>query len=345
MVCPQCNGVCEQNQPCPSCAHRRLCQAMTTPIEPAVGVAVADEPWQHTAPGRILVGLMLAQGLAYGLRLLATAAWNVGQDQTSQALWATLGGLLLLQGMQGISLLVGGGLAAAGQQRGILLGSVVGLVNGFVTVIVQQLNGDPVTEALLYGQPALHMAFGMLGGLVGTRIWKPLPPLSVACPPGEKKKGPPPARPNPVLAAPVSWGRVMLGTVVVLTGVFWPKALLAFVLDASQGKMTVSTHLQAQLVTWEVSALVVLLGAVLGGSSSASGLKQGICVGIAADLCYLAALAGGHGVNLDQTVPTLAGVLVLSLVGGWFGGRLFPPVLSLARRRALHRARLSRAEG
>jgi len=35
------------------------------------------------------------------------------------------------------------------------------------------------TAITLYGQPALHLALGALGGLIGTLIWKPLPIIQV----------------------------------------------------------------------------------------------------------------------------------------------------------------------
>jgi hypothetical protein len=281
------------------------------------------------------VGLLLAQGLAYGLRMLCNAGLQVTTEEMPPDVWATLTGLILLQGLQGIGLLVGGGLAGAGQPRGVLLGSAVGLVNGFVALMLQHINGEPVTEVLLYGQPILHLAFGTLGGLVGTLIWRPLPSLSLASPPGEASPKRLPAPPHPVWAAPVSWGRVVLGIVVVLAGVFWPKVILSFVLEASNGKMSLSTHLQAELVTWEVSALIVLLGAGLAGATAFSGFKQGLCVGIGATLCLIAAQLGGRSLSLEQTVLSLFGILTLSVVGGWFGGQLFPPVVASRRRKGL----------
>src|SRR5262249_29947383 len=126
---------------------------------------------------RMMVGLIMAQGLAYGLQQLLNAALRATGEQTS--VWATLWGIVLLHGIQGFCLLVGGALCGAGKQRGTLYGSLVGLANGFIFLVVQRQSGDVLTEIALYGQPLLHMAFGALGGFVGTTIWKPPPPLQV----------------------------------------------------------------------------------------------------------------------------------------------------------------------
>jgi hypothetical protein len=341
-VCPQCHGLFDQHLQCPSCGTRPYNQAAARNSNPLL--AATGERWQDTALGRVAVGLVVAGGLAYGLRTLCNATVLGTGAGSPQALWTTLPGLLILQGLQGIGLLVGGALAGAGQRRGALLGSMVGLLNGFVAVILQQVNGEaPVTEVVLYGQPILHLAFGAAGGLLGTVVWKPLPPLIVASAPGEARKGGRPAYRSALVAAPVSWPRVLLGVAVVLAGSLWPKVILDFVLDASQGRMAVSSHLQAKLVTWEVSALVMLLGAGLSGVGAFSGLKQGLYVGVGAGLAFAAVQLGAQRMALEQALFTVFLIAGLSAAGGWFGGKVFPPIASFPRRRRGESA-LSRAQ-
>src|SRR5438132_14150518 len=124
MVCPQCNGVFDQHLECPTCGVRMLYDANPR----------RDEgPWQQTPWGRILVGLLLAQGLAHGLRLVARASLQITEEPDDHTLWSTAGGILLLQGLPGFGLLVRGTVCGAGHQRGIIYGSVVGLVNRLVS--------------------------------------------------------------------------------------------------------------------------------------------------------------------------------------------------------------------
>jgi hypothetical protein len=107
-----------------------------------------------------------------------------------------------------------------------------------------------------------------------------------------------------------------------------------FVLEASEGKLRIDTHLQAGLVTWEISALALLLGSAIAGASTSNGLKQGLVTGLGAVLVLLVVRLGGTGFVLQQFIFNAASALCLCLAGGWFGSQLLPP-LQLAHRRHL----------
>ena len=343
MVCPQCNGSFNQRLNCPMCGVRLLYQAGRQ--APGGGPGQSGQ-WQHTPWGRILVGLLLAQGLYYGLRQLCDAGMLVVSDDTSQGVWKTLFGLILLQGLQALGLLVGGIFAGAGQRRGLLLGTVVGVWNGVIILLLDYLQGRspgsgaasalslPLNGVTAYAEPFLVTAFGALGGLLGSMIWKPLPALTL---PGEdpnrkavtfsgsKKKS--------LLAGPVAWVRVALGTAVVVGGALWANVLLNFVLEASEGKLTIRSRLQAQLVTLEICALAVFLGSSLAGATTSNGLKQGLCVGLAASTILLGLSLTDPSFSVNQQIFKIVSTSLLALAGGWFGGQLFPPVLHPVRRR------------
>ena len=63
-------------------------------------------------------------------------------------------------------------------------------------------------------------------------------------------------------AGPVHFGRVAVGAFVIVVGVVWSKAIMEFLLRASNGTLTISSQLQAQLVSMEVAALVALVEGV-----------------------------------------------------------------------------------
>ena len=42
-------------------------------------------------------------------------------------------------------------------------------------MLIQQLPGKQQTEVALYGQPILHLIFGVICAVVGMNIWRPLP--------------------------------------------------------------------------------------------------------------------------------------------------------------------------
>src|SRR5262245_19288539 len=109
MVCPQCNGSFDERVVCPTCGVRLLFHTNLSNASGEDKSQWADTPW-----GRLLVGMLLAQGLAHGLQLFLTAGM-LAADDSAQTVWTTLFGLVLLHGLQGISLVVGGAIAGAGQ--------------------------------------------------------------------------------------------------------------------------------------------------------------------------------------------------------------------------------------
>src|SRR5207249_3228886 len=79
--------------------------------------------WQQTPWGKILIGLILAQGLSFGLLQLLTAGFLATGDGADA--WHTLWGLVLRHAIHAVSLLIGGALTGAGQRRGIAYGAFV----------------------------------------------------------------------------------------------------------------------------------------------------------------------------------------------------------------------------
>jgi hypothetical protein len=112
---------------------------------------------------------------------------------------------------------------------------------------------------------------------------------------------------------------------------------MEFLLRASNGTLTISSQMQAQLVSMEIAALVTLLGAGFAGATTRSGLKQGLCVGLAASMIVLGIQIAGPRFSFDSALVTLSGIISVALVGGWFGGQLFPPYDPSRRKRGLSR--------
>src|SRR5258708_36831639 len=104
MVCPQCKSSHEQRLQCPQCAVRLVFQD-TGSGSGSLGSSIA---WQQTAWGRILIGLLLAQGIYHGLRHLCVAGLLATQGSEPAGLWNSLPGFLLLESLQVVALLIGG---------------------------------------------------------------------------------------------------------------------------------------------------------------------------------------------------------------------------------------------
>jgi hypothetical protein len=338
MLCPQCRSSFAQRLHCPNCGVRLVYQdARHGPDDGPDGLPAS---WQQTPWGRLIVGLLLAQGLYYVLRNLCTAGLLVAREEPASGVWATLTGLIVLQVLQATSVLAAGLLTGAGQRRGLLYGAVVGVWNAVFFILIQIWTGQPLTTIDLFGQPVLQVAFGALGGLVGSLIWRPL--LLELMPIQPRKSLPSLAiRKGPsVFRGPVAWGRVLTGITVAVGGVFWVDMIRDSVMEASEGKLRIDTQLQADLVTWEISALAMLAGGALAGATTRNGAKQGLCVGIGTGTV----LSGIRLASITHTpellLLTLVSALTLAFVGGWFGSHLLPPVYRSARRKRVSTALL-----
>lgn len=326
VVCPRCSNTYEPITACPRCGA-------AAPVVEREAPAPGHGPlWQQTAWGRILIGLILSQGLFYGLRHLLTGVLLAVQGGNAQDLWDDVQNLLLLQAIQAIGLLAGGLLAGGGQRHGLVLGAVVGAWNGVFAVMFRQNPAQELTAVGLYGQPLLHAAVGAVGGLLGSLIWAPIPvaavPLALAPP---RKPVRPPGR--PMLAGKVYWFRVLAGAAFAVAGTLSATMIFQQVLEVSGNKLGTSHELQDRLITWEIKALAVLVGGMLAGATTPNGLKQGLFVGFMASLVLIVVQAPHTEAWLPIAALILGGTLSLAMAGGWFGGQLFPPVVKINRRR------------
>jgi len=338
MVCPQCRGSFGQRLNCPKCGVRLVFRDSRHRQEDASDGLPAT--WQQTPWGRLTIGLLLAQGLNYVLLHLCTAGILVARDEAPGNVWATLTGLVLHQALQAVSVFAAGLLTGAGQRRGLLFGAVVGVWNAVFLILFQFSTGQAVTTIALFGEPVLQVAFAALGGLIGSLIWRPLPLDVLPYQPRKPlpslpvQKGPSP------FSGPVAWARVLMGITVAVGGVFWVDVIRDSVLEASEHKLSIDTHLQAELVTWEISALAMLLGGALAGATTRNGSKQGLFVGVGT----ATVLSGIRLASITHTpellLLTLISSLTLGFVGGWFGSNLLPPVYSSARRKRMSAAPL-----
>jgi hypothetical protein len=331
MVCPQCDGIFEQRLSCPQCGVRLLYE--DTRRKRFFALNGSGESWEHTPWGRLFVGLLLAQGLYYVLRHLWTAGVLATHEYAPNDVWATLTGLIVLQGLQGISVLAAGLLIGAGQRRGIFFGAVAGVWNGVLCILVQNLMGEPVLSLSLFGEPMIQAAVGAVGGLAGSLIWKPIPAVNL---PAEARKSKPmvPVMPRTSsLVGPLAWGRILTGITLAVGGVVWVDVIREFILDASEGHLRIDTHLQAEIVTWEISALAMIAGGALAGATTKNGMKQGLAVGIGTGTILMGIRLASNHMPAEIHLLTLVSALGLGFFGGWFGGQLLPPVLALPRRK------------
>jgi hypothetical protein len=335
MFCPKCSTAFEQRIQCPTCDIRLMV------LDTGRGRGLFARGWQHTPTGRVVVGLLIAQGLFYGLRHFLTGILllTVGHDRLPEVL-ASLPGLVTVQVLQVAALLLGGLLAGAAQRSGFVLGLLLGVLNGAVAVIAQQWPAT-ATQTFIptYGQPVIQGAVGAVGGWLGCTIWRPLVTLI----------GPNSAQVKRVaLAAPavspfagrIHWFRILFGVAFAVVGCLSATYMLERVAMVSNEALVADDYWQERVVTWEIKALAMVLGGALAGACTTNGFKQGVFVGVLSGLA-LSGVTGSRGPTLQIIGLTMVYAVSLGLVGGWFGGQLFPPVSPFKRLRGMGPASLT----
>ncbi len=331
MECPKCGGLYEQRLECPTCGVRLR---FGTPAR-ILGDGPEPEAIEPQGPvGRLIVGIFLVEGLALGMRMACDIGlWtNPGQDLSDAG--SNLLEVVLPQTLQAACVLIGATLVGTGQRRGFLLGAVVGVIHHLIQLGIQLSNGGPLTEVVLYAQPLLYTSCGIVGGTVGSLIWRPMPTVALAVPlPPRKSKKRAPA--FPIFAGPIAWPRVILGSAVAVAGVLAAPFVLDYAVTIARGELRITSHLQSHVLTWEIGGLAVLLGAILAGINTFNGLKQGLCVGVLAGLVAAGCRLADPNVLLEHAMFMAFCILCVSVIGGWLGCKLFPPVIRRIRGRGI----------
>ncbi len=322
VVCSRCSNHFEPGRPCPRCG------APSPVVVAETASPFGHGPrWQQTVFGRLLIGLVLAQGLFYASRHLLTGvllAFHEGEGD----LWADSRNVFLLFSVQLFAVFVGGIFSGSGQRYGFFVGLMVGVWNGVASALLKQNPAANIVPLGFFTQPVFQSCAALLGGVIGSVIWKPIidAPAKSLAPTKKAAK-----RSTPTFTGPIAWGRVAFGCVAVVCASLYTTKLLNKLIDLSGNKIGTGDDFQDLLITWEIKAFLVLLGAFFAGVATKNGLKQGLVVGLLASSILIGIQAPASQNLLRMVGSTIAGTVGLCLAGGWFGGQLFPPLMSRHR--------------
>jgi hypothetical protein len=137
------------------------------------------------------------------------------------------------------------------------------------------------------------------------------------------------------LAGRITWWRIVAGLALSAGGSLYANVVLQYVLEGGEGHLSNDTHLQAQIVTWEIIALAMLVGGALAGATTANGIKQGLLAGLGVAAVSMGIHISKDKMEFESALLAACAPIALGMVGGKFGADLFPPVERAARPKGL----------
>jgi hypothetical protein len=289
--------------------------------------------WQTGPWARIVIGLVLVQGLTWAFKIFWMGLLISQGDNEAKSFFNTGNGLILLYIVSAVGLLLSGALTGAGQHRGASSGGLLGLINGLAFVVLQPQTKELLPTWAVFSQPFVHMVFGTIGGWIGRRIWKPIPKLAALEMASPKVRG---RSKDSLMRGPVHYVRITVGSVIAAIGILSAKAILESMIRNSNGLFKISSHDQAYLLSLEIGAFCMFLGGIIAGFGSTNGFKQGLFAGVMTAAIYMGATFMDEKNALELRIFASLGIVAIAILGGWFGAKTFPPLYSGPLRRRGH---------
>lgn len=321
LFCPACQAEFTGINRCPRCGGR-----VFRPDEVTADGRPRPRP-RRTPVAPVAVGLGVAVGVYLGLAELAAA---VGVTEG----WVTAG-------LRGFAVLAGGVLSGAGRRDGFGVGAVVGGGGGGLL-----LAADLLTTADPPSYP-LAAALGLVGGVagvVGAWVWPAPPVLDLPTPePRRSSSIRLPAEPKTTADGPsVAWVRVLVGAAVIAAGVLLADAARVEAQAATRGALRVESRDAGQLLSASLAVLVGLAGGAVAAAGTGAWPRQGAMAGglgaagvvggvlfrptPPVPVVYLLDRLGLAAADPAGLAAAAVGTAAVGLIGGWFGGALFPPL-------------------
>ena len=352
LFCPECQSAFTGVSRCPRCGGLLLMPDETPEPVDVTGHAPLI-PIKSTPTGRIVVGTVVALGLYLGLRKLTTG-WVLASTADVDIWWHSAEALIAVFCLQVFAAGFGAVLTSAGRPRGISLGAAVGGLCGGLFLAAEVAAGAPPAQLVLLLQPVLLIATGAIAGAVGAWVWAAVPEFDMPAPLVKKSSSIDLLQDAPrEIAHPTIWYRVLIGALIIVAGMALAEKARHGAEKASGGMLKVESRGQGKFMSWQIAALAVLIGGAFAGAGTGAGIRHGVYSGLLGGIggCILGIVRGEFSqpeeyllkwMNLAVESPNdpvailgvAFGVLVASLVGGWFGGQLFPALAPLHMRRA-----------
>jgi len=343
LFCSKCQTQFPAAGQCPRCSSRLL-----APGEAADALSKLAElppkPRTTTFAGRVLAGTALALGLHLALREWLAA---FGAFDESASVESYLTGYFL----RFAAAMAGGLLAGAGRSQGFSGGATVGLIAGLGWLAVDSYP-TLLLDAPNIGLMILIVSAAGCCALVGGRVWPPIVELpDLESPRGSSLLKLVVGQNKPEARRPTRWGRILVASLVVLFAVIAADSGRLLLKKLPNGLINLGGPAAVPSVDFQIALIGVVLGGLIAGAATGTGLRHGIIAGAVSAVAVGAAYTqqppdslpaleflldklGARGTAFQSAAAVVLAMASIGTVSGWIGGQLFPPLRKMRRRKS-----------
>lgn len=303
--------------------------------------------WSQNPWLRLFVGVAVALGSFHAIRRLVEAAFLVLGPSSMALTWRGWTGFFVWHGLQMVTFFIGAMVAGSGQPLWLFYGSVLGFIGAMMGLILTLGKHTMVPDMVLLLQIGMEMAAAITGAWLGSFIWKPLTTIKADLPVDRKAALEAARRIKPYkelldsfnfLTIKLRWLRLLTGVVIGVAGYTFAREIFNTFVNQLRlgGALDNAREIRLDLIRDLIGAAAVGLGGFIAGSGSKNGPAHGI---------WLAVLCGGGVIahnylwrdpplRSDELMPQLTLIAFLSVMGGFMGSRLMPPISKIQQSKA-----------
>jgi hypothetical protein len=311
----------------------------------------ADNPflpghWSHSFIIRIIIGLLVTSGVTFMLMRVTELIliWYMPID----GYWKSLAGFITWQSLEIVGVFLGGMMVAAGRNQMMMLGILLGIIVGFLTLILFQTN-DNVPRSLYFAMPAWFTVAGAMGAWVGESLWHPQYRKSIrilsnrTLTQDQREISLSQLIRQAVLGmifANIRWLKVIVAVIAILFALWYTHdAVNWMLLKFGLTGWVAEVGLKKSWVEMMVQISVVILAATFVGAGSMHGIAHGFWTGVICGVLnlllhvFIPKQPGDDVLPVNDILWEVGWVFMLCVAAGGFGALVLPPIMYLAQKR------------
>ncbi|HQR07076.1 MAG TPA: hypothetical protein PLN21_09650 [Gemmatales bacterium] len=302
--------------------------------------------WSHSYIIRIVIGLMVASGISFMLFRLTELilTWYT----PIEPFWKSMAGFITWQSLEVVGVFLGGMMVAAGRSQMMMIGILLGIIAGFLTMIIFPTNNN-VAPSLYFAMPAWFTIAGAAGAWLGEALWHPEYRKSIrilssrALTQDQQQVGASQVIRQAVLGmifANIRWLKVMVAVIVILFALWYTHDAVNWVLlKSGLTGWVAEVGLKKSWVETMVQISVVILAATLTGAGTMHGIAHGFWTGVISGVLnlllhvFIPRQPGDDVLPVNDILWEVGWVFMLCVAAGGFGALVLPPIMYLAQKR------------